>query len=108
VLQLEQELENRIQEYEALEKNALKYKTLLDEKYKDCEQLKKDYEGIFRELVIAKERQNQTNEANKVRYYKKKLEERNVELNSLRKKRMTDTQMRKSYGDFDDLFKKVR
>ena len=47
-------------------------------------------------------------EANKVRYYRKKLEEKNFELNTLKRKKMSQTTMRKSYGDFDSLFRKVR
>ena len=47
-------------------------------------------------------------EANKVRYYRKKLDEKNYELSTLKRKRMSATGTRKSYGDFDSLFKKVR
>jgi hypothetical protein len=59
--------------------------------------------------VITKERQTQLQEDRKARYYKKKLEERTMELNTLKKrKRASDGHQRKSYGDFDDFFKKVR
>lgn len=93
---------------EDLEKKCLKYKTLLDEKYKDYDRLKIDYENIFKEYIIAKERLNMASEVNKVKYYKKKLEEKNFELNTLKRKKMSQTTMRKSYGDFDSLFKQVR
>ena len=108
ILKLESELEAKTTEFDSLEKKCLKYKTLLDEKYKDYEKLKLDYENNFKELIIARERQNMASEVNKVRYYRKKLEEKNFELNTLKRKRMSQTTMRKSYGDFDGLFKKVR
>jgi hypothetical protein len=108
VMRIEAEFEQKLEEHERLQRSCLKYKTLLDEKYKDYDRLKKDYEGIFKELVILKERQNQSNEAGKVKYYKRKLEEKNQEVNTIRKKKMSETNMRKSHNNFEDVFKKVR
>jgi hypothetical protein len=56
VLRLEAEIDSKSQEIQGLERSCLKYKTLLDEKYKDCERLRHDYEKVFCELVITKER----------------------------------------------------
>lgn len=44
-----------------------------------------------------------------MKYYKRKLNERNEQLNTLKKgKKMSETHTRKSYGDFDEMFKRVR
>jgi hypothetical protein len=55
---LQDDFAHKCSEADQFEKEGLKYQTLLDEKIKDYEKLKKDYETVFKDLVILKEREH--------------------------------------------------